>query len=47
MYKQPQTQTLPMETVSTLCNSTLVGFSNEAASGAALAPERKINVPNF
>jgi hypothetical protein len=40
MYSKPQTQTIPMEPVSTLCSSTLVGFGSGKASGPALAPKR-------
>ena len=47
MYKQPQTQTLLMEPVTILCNSTLVGFGSGKASGAALAPGRRIENPNY
>ena len=41
MYKQPQTQTLPMEMVSTLCNSQTVGFKEGEGAGEGLAPKRQ------
>ena len=40
MYKQPQTETLPVEMTTTLCSSQTVGIKNGEASGAALAPQR-------
>lgn len=48
MYSKPQTGTIPVQMDVTICSTSQVGFGNEpATSGDALAPERKINVPNF
>lgn len=47
MYSKPQTETAPIKVVNTLCSSQTVDFKEGEASGAGLAPERKINVPNF
>jgi len=41
MYRQPQTETTPMEMVSTLCNSQTVGFGEGEGSGEGLAPKRQ------
>lgn len=47
MYSKPQTETIPVQMDSTICSTSQVGFGDDPASGEALAPERKINVPNF
>lgn len=52
MYSKPQTETTPIKVVNTLCSSPQVsqpvGFGEgPATAGSALAPERRIEGPNF
>jgi len=41
MYKQPQTETTPIQVVNTLCSSQTVGFGEGEGSGEGLAPKRQ------
>ena len=47
MYSKPQIETTTMEVVNTLCSSQTVGFGNGKGTGAALAPGRYVEEPNF
>ena len=47
MYKQPQTETTPIQVVNTLCSSQTVGFGEGEGSGAGLAPQRQAGDPQL
>ena len=47
MYKKPETETISVEMTTTLCGSQTVGFGNGKGTGAALAPGRHVEEPNF
>ena len=47
MYKQPQTETTPIQVVNTLCSSQTVGFGEGEGSGEGLAPKRQAGDPQL
>ena len=47
MYSKPQTEAVLIEMPSTLCSSQTVGFGSGKGTGAALAPGRHVEEPNF